>query len=165
MAHPNRNFALAYILLVGLPIVGLVAVLRTGRTLKAPISVDGAWQLQADPVRLAALPCGKALTDVDSALVISQSGSNFTLNISNVPKSRGFGVLGGRNLTASLTPGEEWSAQTSCAGNELALTATIDPNTAPHALTGTLSVKNCPSCDAVEFRATRQAAISKKVSH
>jgi hypothetical protein len=165
MTHSNRNFVLAYILLVGLPILGLVGVLKTGRTLKAPISVDGSWQLQADPVRLATLPCGKALTEADTALVISQSGKNFILGISNAPKSSGSGVLEGRNLRASIAPSEEWSAQASCGTNELSLIATVDPNANPRTLTGNLSVKNCSSCEPVEFRATREVVVVGKASH
>jgi hypothetical protein len=165
MAHQNRNFVLAYVLLVGLPIVGLVGVLKTGRTLKAPISVDGSWQLQADPVRLATLPCGKALAEDDAALVISQSGKNFTLGISNGPKSNGSGVIEGRNLTASIAPSGDESAQAFCGGNELSLIATVDPNTDPRSLAGKLWVKNCSSCEPVEFRATRQVAVARKASH
>jgi hypothetical protein len=165
MAHQNRNFVLAYILLVGLPIVGLVGVLRTGRTLKAPISVDGSWQLQADPVQLATLPCGKALMEEDAALVISQSGNNFTLGISNGAKSSGSGLIEGRNVTASITPSADWSGQAACVGNELSLIATVDPTADPRLLIGKLSAKNCSSCEPVEFRATRQVVVARKASH
>jgi hypothetical protein len=166
MAHPNRNFVLAYILLVGLPVVGLVAVLKTGRTLKAPISVDGSWQFHADQVQLAALPCAKVLADADTALVISQSGKNFTLGISNDTKSTGSGVLEGTDLRASLSPSDEWSTQAACGGrHELSLIATVDPDDDPRSLVGKLTVKNCPSCEPVNFRATRQAPIARKASH
>ncbi len=88
MMHSNRNFIIAYILLVGLPILGLVGILKTGRGKSAPISVDGTWTFQADPSRLAALPCGKSLATSD--LAISQSGESFTLSLPNVPKSTSF---------------------------------------------------------------------------
>jgi hypothetical protein len=166
-AHPNRNFILAYIFLVGLPIVGLLGVLKSGRGLKAPLSIDGVWQLQADPTQLAALPCGKALTDnPDTALAISQSGLNFTLSFANGPKSISSGVLDGTAIKASITPAGDWSAQQTCGNDrELTLIATLDPQANPHSLAGELSVANCSECKSVPFHATQQAMPSRKASH
>jgi hypothetical protein len=163
MSHTNRNFVLAYILLVGLPLVGLVGVLRTGRTLTAPISVDGLWQLQADPERLAALPCGKALADSpDTSLAFSQSGKNFTLSIANGPKSIAAGVLEGTTLKASIVPSATWAGEPGCGdGRELSLTANVDPKTNPRSLAGVLSVNHCPSCASVEIHAVRQAPMKR----
>ncbi len=92
MSHTNRNFILAYTFLVALPVLGLVGIVKSGRSLTAPISVDGLWLLQADPVRLAALPCGKTLAETpDTALAISQSGRNFTFTLLNNLNSTGSG--------------------------------------------------------------------------
>ena len=164
MSHNNRTFIIAYILLVALPIVGLVGVLKSGRTLTAPVSVDGVWQLQADPTRLASLPCGKTLgLNPETALAISQSGRNFTLSLANGPKSIASGVLDGTTLKASLMPVVPWSEETGCGANrELTLVATVDPKTDPRSLSGMLSVNNCPSCGSVQFRAVRLALPAKK---
>jgi hypothetical protein len=165
-SHTNRNFIIAYILLVGLPIVGLLGVLRSGRKLSAPISVDGLWHLQIDPARLASLPCGNALaSSPDTALAISQSGTNFTLTLANGPKATAEGQLNGTALKASIAPAPEWSAQAGC-GNDrgLALVATVDPKSEPKSLVGTLSVNNCPSCEAVEIRAVKQNP-AKRIGH
>jgi hypothetical protein len=158
-SHINRNFVVAYVLLVGLPIVGLLAVLKTGRKLNAPISVDGVWRLEADAAKLSTLPCGKALAESkDAALAISQSGTNFTLTLANGPRSDGAGTLAGTSLNASLAPSSEWSAQGNCgAERKMTLVATVDPNATPRSLTGLLSASDCPACTAVEFRAVRQA--------
>jgi hypothetical protein len=166
-SHTNRNFILAYILLVGLPIVGLLGVLRSGRKLTPPISVDGLWHLQADPDRLASLPCGNALaSSPDTALAISQSGKNFTLTLANGPKSTSSGELDGTALKASIAPSPEWSAQAGCGSDrELALVATVDPKSEPRSLSGTLSVNNCSSCGAVEIRAVKQTPPAKRVGH
>jgi hypothetical protein len=165
MAHTNRNFILAYVLLVGLPLIGLLAVLRSGRSLTAPISVDGLWQIQADPARLAALPCGKSIAAApDTALAISQSGRNFTLSLANGPKTEASGVLEGHTLKASLAPSVAWSAEPGCGENrELSLVATVDSKAEPQSLAGYFSVNHCPACAPVEFHAIRQA--SKKGSH
>jgi hypothetical protein len=157
-AHPNRNFFLAYILLVALPIVGLLAVLKSGRTLKAPLSVDGLWHLQVDAASLASLPCGKTLTDnPETALAISQSGKNFTLTLANGPKSTSSGVVEGATVNATIAPSPEWSAQDGCGANQaLILLATVDAKAIPRTLSGQISASHCPSCGAVEFHAVRQ---------
>jgi hypothetical protein len=155
--HNNRNFILAYVLLVGLPIAGLVGVLKSGRKLTAPVSVDGLWHLQIDPDRLASLPCGKALADSpETALAISQSGKNFTLTLANGPKSTATGVIEGTAVNASIAPAPDWSAQAGCGDQRLTLVATVDAKADPRTLAGQLSVSHCPSCSAIEFHATRQ---------
>lgn len=167
MSATHSNFIMAYILLVGLPVVGLIGVLKSGRTLTAPISVDGRWQLQADPVRLAALPCGKTLAQNPyTALAISQSGKNFTLSLSDGPKSTAWGVLDGTTLKASVVPSIAWSAEAGCGdGRELSLVATVDPKANPRSLVGLLSVNHCSACTPVEFHAVRQTPALKKGSY
>jgi len=167
MSHINRNFIIAYALLVALPVVGLIGVLKSGRTLTAPISVDGLWQLRADPIQLASLPCGRLLTNnPDTALAISQSGKNFTLSVSNGPKSTASGAIEGTTLKASLIPSSTSSAEAGCGDNRgLSLVATVDPKADPRTLVGVLSVNDCPSCASVAFHAVRQAPPTKKGSH
>jgi hypothetical protein len=157
-SHTNRNFLLAYILLVGLPIAGLVGILKSGRKLTAPVSVDGLWHLQIDASNLASLPCGKALTDSpEPELAISQSGKNFTLSLANGPKSNASGVIEGTSVKASITPSPEWSALAGCGSDQgLTLVATVDAKTDPRTLTGQISADHCPSCSAIEFHAVRQ---------
>jgi hypothetical protein len=166
-SHPNRNFILAYILLVGLPIAGLVGVLKSGRTLSAPVSVDGLWHLQIDSDRLASLPCGKALADApETALAISQSGKNFTIALANGPKSTGSGALNGMAIKASIAPSADWSAQAGCGSDrELTLVATVDTRTDPRTLAGQLSINNCPSCAAIEIHAVRQNPPVRRTLH
>lgn len=159
MPHNNRNFILAYTLLVALPLVGLIGILKSGRKLSAPVSVDGMWALQLNWNQLASLPCGKTLAEApETALAISQSGKNFTLNLNNGPKSIASGVLEGTALKASIVPAQAWSAEAGCGnGRELSLVATVDPQSEPRSLNGSLSISDCPSCGSVNFRATRQA--------
>jgi hypothetical protein len=167
MSNANRNFIIAYILLVALPIVGLAGVLKSGRTLTAPISVDGTWRLQADPVLLAALPCGKTLGEnPETALAISQSGRNFTVSLASGPKSTASGIVDGATIKASFAPAAEWSAAKGCGtGRELSLVATVDTKSDPRSLSGVLSVNDCASCGPVAFRAVRLAPAAKKGLH
>lgn len=172
MSKTNRNFVIAYVLLVGLPILGLVGILKSGRNLTAPISIDGVWQLQADPAQLASMSCGKALGDSsNTTLSISQSGKNFSLGFGSINPSNGLrsvasGVVDGTSLRASLIPASATSAADGGCGHgrELTLVATVNPKADPRSLAGTLSINGCPSCTPVEFNAVRQTP-SKKGAH
>jgi|SRR5712675_1752655 len=163
MSHTNRNFIIAYIILVGLPIVGLAAALKSGRTLTAPISVDGVWTVQADPVQLAGLTCAHSFVPTqDTALTISQSGKNFTLSLANSPKSIGSGSIEGTKLRSSLVPPDLWTSQAGCGtGHELSIVATVDGNASSRSLLGTLSVSGCPACTTIRFHGFRQTPPAK----
>jgi hypothetical protein len=166
-SHPNRNFILAYTLLVGLPIVGLLAILKSGRKLSAPVSVDGLWHLQIDVPSLASLPCGKMLAEnPEMALAISQSGKNFSLTLANAPKATASGVVEGTTVSASIRPSPEWSAQAGCGADEgLTLVARVNAKADPRTLVGQISANHCPSCSSVEFHAVRQNPPVRRVLH
>lgn len=158
MAHSNRNFVFAYAFLVILPIVGLAGILRNGRKLTAPPSIDGVWSFQFASAELDPLPCGKMFAAIpDKAIVISQSGTTFALSSAGGPKLAGSGTLDGTILRASLISPQESSPEMNCpAGSQLSLAANLNQNAGSKALVGSLSAANCPTCPAVAFRAERQ---------
>jgi hypothetical protein len=161
MSHRSRNFVVAYILLVGLPLLGLAGVLRSGRSLTAPISVDGVWKIEADAGRLATLACDKSLSFSSSSVVISQSGKSLVLTFNNASKTVSSGVLEGKNLKASVVLERDPSSKSGCGDDQaltltLTLTARVDPKSEPRSMTGLLSVNACTSCVPVEFHAVRQ---------
>jgi len=161
MSTTKGSFAIAYVLLVLLPLAGLLAVLRHGRHLTAPVSVDGMWKLQGDASQLAVLPCGKAVAASDNlAFTISQSGAKFTLSLINGSKASGEGMIEENKLNGSLQfPA---AGEAGCDSHEVNLMAAVDPKANPRTLSGTLSVAGCPSCSTVEFRAVREAPAVKK---
>jgi hypothetical protein len=162
MTRTNRNFVIAYALLVALPVAGLLGVLKYGRTLQAPLSVDGVWKLQSDASRFSTLPCGKPFAAAeDLAINISQSGRGFTLDFANRLKTKTSGVIEGNTLTASLS----LSTATGCAGQVLQLTADVDPKAEPRTLAGVISVADCPTCIPIEFRAFRPPVTAKRGAH
>lgn len=61
MFRLNKNFTVAYLFLVLLPVFGLVGILRSGQTLKAPASMDGVWMLQVAATRGTMPACMSAL--------------------------------------------------------------------------------------------------------
>ena len=156
MSHTSRNFVVAYILLVGLPLLGLAGVLRSGRSLTAPISVDGVWKIEADAARLAALSCDKSVSAF-SSVAISQSGNSLVLTLNNPSKTTAAGTLDGKSLKAAIVPARDAASKSGCQGDRpLMLAATVDPSTEPKSLTGLLSEDGCPSCAPVAFHAVRQ---------
>lgn len=154
---------IAYVLLVLLPVLGLVGVLRHGRGLTAPLSVDGVWTWQADGSRLATLPCAESLlSNQNSTLTISQSGANLVLDFNNRAKAAASGVIEGTTLKASIVPPSAGASRTGCTGDHaLSLTATVNPNADPRSLVGMLSANGCPSCAPVEIRALRTPVETK----
>lgn len=161
MSRLNRNFAVAYVFLVALPIIGLVGILRSGRSLKAPTSVDGVWNIQAAATKGTMPSCVSALgLDLDTPVTISQSGKNFAINAG---KTGGTGLIEGKKLQASLRPAGTLLPAPNCGGDgSVLLTATVEAEASPRVLSGALSVAGCPSCESVEFHAVKQAAAPKK---
>jgi hypothetical protein len=161
----NRRFLIAYVLLVGLPLLGLAGVLRTGHRLMAPLSVDGTWKLDIDNGSPSSQPCLKAVASLqDSAMLISQSGKGFVMTFDS-GKFSGSGTIEGTTLGAAL-PVAQTAGESRC-GDEgmIILAATIDPHAEPRSMSGTFSVNGCSSCTAVKYHATRQSHTVKKEAH
>ena len=161
MSSTNRRFIVAYILLVGLPLVALGGVLRAGRHLAAPISIDGTWKIETSANRASTQLCDQAIASLlNSSLVVSQSGKTLELTLYGTSKTTVAGELDGKDLRASI------GARTGCAADQrVALIASVDPNAEPRLLIGSLSVANCASCSVLEFRAVRQPKMQSGGGH
>lgn len=137
MSANNRNFVLAYALLVVLPLGGLGAVLKLGRHLSAPASVDGVWSVQVDRAQLASFPCGKSLLAAPlNTFAISQSGRSFTLT-ENPPRVTAVGTIEDKTLRAKLASSPAGSGDEQC--GQLSLEATLDLSAPGKTLVGTLA--------------------------
>jgi len=162
LATTTRKFAVAYVMLVGLPILGLLGVLRHGRNLSAPVGMDGNWVMQGN---LSSLPCG--LPDVapeDAVLKISQSGQKFELTLPNGLKTQESGTLDGTSLNARLVP--PLQSKLNCRQNQtVTLVANLNKDERPRTLEGSLVVDGCTSCSPVLFTAVRQKPVAKKGAH
>ena len=156
ISHTNRNFVLAYIFLVALPIAGLVAILKSGRSLSAPYSVDGAWKIESRDSSSSA--CSNVLSAVAKApLSISQSGKSLVVTVSGARTA--MGTLEGKIIQAQFAGDATRVSDksgTECGDGALTLSATLDPLTEPRTLSGTIALEGCNSCVPLEFRAARQ---------
>jgi len=164
----SRRFLIAYVLLVGLPLVGLAGVLRTGQRVSAPISVDGVWKLDLEGNPLASGPCGKPLASLQaSSMTISQSGKSLVITLDTAAKSPASGSLEGSAFSGYVPLNIDAAANDpACARNSvLALTANVDPKTEPRSMTGTIAVTGCSSCTPIRYRAIRENRSKRRDSH
>jgi len=151
MSSTNRRFLVAYVLLVCGPLAALIGVLKVGRSLTAPLSIDGVWKVDVIPGTPPADPCDQAVSVLlDSPIVVSQSGKLLEITFKGASHGAVPAELEGRDLRASLRP-------SGCTSTQLVkLVASVDPQSEPRALTGSLAVTNCASCAPLQFRAVRQ---------
>lgn len=164
MESSNKNFVLAYIVLVGVPLLGLAGILGGGRKLSAPVSVSGSWKVSADQDRFGTNPCAKVLSGSNAAFTISQSGKSFVLSVARSSLAQSSGTIEGTTLRADLTP-IAVSHDPACSTKPLSLIASVDSTSDPHSLHGVLRVENCSSWDPIEFQGTRDEQPKAKGIH
>lgn len=164
MTHSNRNFVLAYVLLVALPLLGLGGVLHSGRKLSAPMSVGGVWKINVNQDQLNGFPCGRSVlvqNGQNGAFSISQSGKAFALNTASAAFSGPSGTIEGTAIRATLIPsGGEKEGE--CSEPSLTLTARIDGKATPRTMQGSLT---CPGCVTIEFQGVRDEQAGAKEIH
>jgi hypothetical protein len=154
--HSNRNFVLAYLLLVAMPLVGLAGVLRAGRHLTAPVAIGGTWRFHLPEEAASALACGKSLPQ-DATFTISQSGRQFTISSVSSTRTLASGTVQGEKVQINSLPLSSLTAYEACdSSSHVALRAAVDPQASPRSLVGTLVAIDCPNCPPVPFRAVRQ---------
>lgn len=159
MSRTSRNFVVAYILLVGLPLLALAGVLRSGRHLSAPLSVDGTWNIETNGSKPTNLACDDISSLLNSPLLISQSGRSLEVSFKGKPPAAG--SLDDKELKSSVTV----SNKPECGNGQIALTAVVDPKSEPRSLNGQFSFPACQTCAAVNFRAVRQPKVQSGGGH
>jgi len=127
----------AYILMVGVPILALLGILDVGRGITAPPSIGGDWNLEFD----AASICASGLAKVrQPALNISQSGTEALVTV-NDGRAAAFPVTIDGNTLRSQT-----------------VTATITGKPGQRVLDGKLDIAGCGP---VAFHAVRRPPAKK----
>lgn len=154
VSSTNGRFVIAYIFLVGVPLLCLAAVLKSGRGIGAPISIDGTWNVEANLSSVGNRSCASAVSSVlSSPLFISQSGLKLVVSSAKA-KTASLATIDGTRINAALVP----ATDSGCGSDQtLTLVADVNPNTTPKTLQGRLTSSDCTSCAPIEFRATRQA--------
>ena len=130
----KHNLVPAYLLLVGVPVLGLLGILEAGRGIPAPPSIGGEWTLEFDLAAHCATPPGAILRQ--PAFNISQSGTEALVTLDDGHATTLECAVNGNVLTAK------------------SLTATIAGKKGERTLQGTMQIDGCGP---VAFRAIRQA--------
>jgi hypothetical protein len=137
VSSTNRKFVVAYIVLVGIPLLGLAGVLKAGRHLTPPYAVDGSWKLESSEPPVAS-ECSSFLSSMSGPVIsVSQSGTVLVIGLNGKTTT---GTLEGKSLRVQF-PGTEDAAGCS--------------NRAPRTMAGSFSISSCASCS-LAFRAVRQ---------
>ena len=153
---------ITYGMLVGLPILGVLLILRLGQNLTPPLSVGGQWSMALSPsaLSLTEAGCTAAGEDFTSVtLAIAQSGPKLVLTLDTDPTTQLAGVITEVRVNAN--------AQTSKPATGPAITqleATVDRAAEPDQLVGALTLPGCST--PLPFTAVRQpTTLSGTVNH
>jgi hypothetical protein len=153
----RTKLLIAYVLLVGLPLLALIGILRAGRRLAPPPSVAGPWNLQADLSSIPDAACRQMLASIGQPFVtITQSGENLSFNFNDPKKTLAAGTLQGSDLSLSPRRGLDGAG---CAGAaSIELHARVATESGQRVLTGLLTVEG----SAAPFRADRWTPDAKQ---
>jgi len=121
---------LLYIVLVGLPLVGVLGIVYLGERLEAPASVKGQWQIEVEGKAPDPQDCSAGLRSA-LALMIVQSGPDLRITFNDEAQTTMIGHINGFLVTASESSGP------------LALEATLDQLSQATRLRGTLTFSAC----------------------
>ena len=156
---------LLYVILVGLPVAGLLGILRVGRALTPPPAIGGEWTVRT--ALPAGLPesCAALLRPAarQPALALSQSGVYLSLTFRGERATTTLdGRLRGDSLFADAAPrsrpasrGEECDVR-----DGLRLDAALESESTggPARLDGTLAIAGCGGCAPARLTAVRDPA-------
>jgi hypothetical protein len=153
----TRRLVVTYVLLVGLPLVLLLAILRAGNHLRAPLSVGGDWIVTADLTPIAGTRCKELLDNIKQPFInVSQSGSKLIFNLNDKAGTTILGALQGATLT--MAQDGALSSTGGCADPEaIYLKAKVENQGPERIMTGVLGFRGCDACAPVSFRAVRKA--------
>lgn len=148
----NQRFALAYVLLVLLPVFALGAVLSVAPHQVAPASIQGGWTFHPKRDRLPQSSCGGAVPSDPARLRIEQSGRNVVLRWEGVPDLVATGTLQGKQLSAQIgrIPGN------CAAASPVLMTAHVEIGPEGRRISGSFRPQECDSCDPALFDAVQE---------
>jgi len=151
------RLAVWYIVFVGLPVAGLVGILRLGERLTPPQAVHGSYVVALDS-GTKANPClAHLLVNRRPSLIVSQYGPRLEVRIGadGSVVLRGSIVESTVSATGSLPRGVLAKTAGCLPGDTLTLSATVERIGTERLLTGRLALRGCSECPPFAFRATR----------
>lgn len=155
------KLVLVYLFLVGMPLAGVIGILRIGETLTPPIAVGGVWRLEVSPPAGDEPACDDPLLQsTPPVLTISQSGPHLRLSFNDAGRTTLVGEIRGETVTAEAVGAGSVAEANASEGAAVStsLEARIDPQTAPGRLRGVLTSTQCSRRIEQPFTALRLPA-------
>lgn len=146
---------LIYFGLVGLPLLGVLGILRVGAGLEAPPDIGGTWRAGLAPSAQLVPPCVELGHEMPS-FDVSQSGIHVGVTLHDAARTRLDGRLTGTRLwgQAPRLP-LVGTARNACPDATLELAADVSSDGRERLLVGNLWAGGCAACAPVSFRAER----------
>jgi hypothetical protein len=135
-----------YLILVGLPVLGVSAVIRAGQEIEPPASFGGGWEIEVWPDST----CHKAQFPDTLSLTIEQSGPALTLRF-----SKGVEIVGrvsGQGFTAA-------------GKHRVRLRAELMADSVARRIRGTIVGAPCPEATQTAILGTRRISVSQSHGH
>lgn len=149
---PVRHLV-AYLLFVGIPLAGLLGVLRLGQGIRAPQAVHGRYvvtHLESPGT------CQAYLLSGDSSLMMTQSGRQVTATLGRAAAVTLRGSVDGTTLTLAGVVPPALPRQAGCpAGDTVRLVGQARRAPDHGHLDGTLAFLRCADCNTTGFHAVR----------
>jgi hypothetical protein len=153
---------LLYMILVGVPVLGILGLLRVGQRVSAPISLVGKWSAQLTPPNPQDLAGDDSLLRPGStSLRISQSGSHLLLSFGDGQNTTFVGNIQDMTINAGLVRKGDTGPDRSDRTTAAKLNARVDRQTDPDRLVGIVIFDYGSISTEVLLTATRQNGVSK----
>jgi hypothetical protein len=135
-----------YIAMVGLPVLGVLGLLKIGASLTPPISVGGTWAVKMTSPAAQGSVCGDLAPYLASShLTISQSGTELVLVFDDAARTTLAGQIHSDAISAKGLA-KAVSAQAPVTSRaEIQFEAQVDKQAKPNQLGGTFSLSGCPA--------------------
>lgn len=146
---------LAYFVFVGIPLAGLLGVLRVGQGLEAPMAIHGRYAVL--PMAPSSFSCyAYLLSGADSNVSVTQSGRQVTVTLGPTGDISLRGNLVGSDLTTRGVIPATTPRYVACpVGDTLSMTVRSRREGRYKRLDATLSVAGCPTCEPFGFAAVQ----------
>ncbi len=145
---------LAYLLFVGIPLAGLLGVLRLGQGIRAPQAVHGHYAVSHLE---SAGACQAYLLSGDSSLTMTQSGRQVTATLGRAGAVTLRGSVDGSTLTLAGVVPAALPHQAECpVGDTVRLVGQARRAPDHGHLDGSLAFLRCTDCPTATFHAVRQ---------
>ena len=154
---------LLYLVLVGLPVLGILGLLRVGQTLSAPTSLAGSWNAQLNVPGPPGSSAGDPLVHPGpTVLSITQSGPRVFLTFDDIQKTTLIGSVQGLLIYASFIP-ERATDASGAVTTAVHFRGRVDRQTEPDQLLGALIFNRGQMRTEVPLIAIRNREIRKGV--